>query len=928
MTRVKLASTIGLCILSLHPPERGPVAVRTEFFVNTTVKDTGEGRRLAEDLGREKNWKRWGPYLAERQWGTVREDYSTDGTCWDYFPHDHARSRAYRWGEDGLLGITDRECRLCFALALWNGRDPILKERLFGLTGPEGNHGEDVKETYFYLEATPTYSYAKALYKYPQTEFPYARLIEENRRRNREEPEFELAETGVFQENRYFDVLAEYAKNRPNDMLIRITVANRGPDPAELHLLPTLWFRNTWAWGWNHEGSTRHPAIQLDASGVRLAAAHETLGRFFFAFDAGPGGAAPELIFTENDTNHRRLWNVETVSGCFKDAFHDWLVHGNRSAVNPEPVGTKAAPVYLLKLGPGETRSLRFRLFAEEEAPTVAWDAEFDGVFVERIEEAEAYYEALLPAGLTAPERGVVRQGYAGLLWSKQFYHYIVQDWLEGDPDGPSPPDCRREGRNAEWPHVYIRNVLSMPDKWEYPWFAAWDLAFHMVPLARVDPAFAKEQLILLLREWFLHPNGQVPAYEFAFGDVNPPVHAWAAWRVYKIADPRGRRDRPFLGSVFQKLLLNFTWWVNRKDTHGKNLFSGGFLGLDNIGVFDRSKPLPTGGFLQQADGTAWMAFYCLTMLAIALELAHDDDGTIDTAYEDMASKFFEHFIQITDAMNTLGGSGLWDEEDGFYYDQLRIDHHGIPLKTRSLVGLLPLIAVELMEEEDIKRLPGFSKRFDWFVRHRPDLTRFISCGEKSRRHHHRLLAVPSRERLERVLKYLLDENEFLSPRGIRSLSKYHQAHPYRFDFGGREHRVDYVPGESNSGLFGGNSNWRGPIWFPVNYLLIEALERYHHFYGDDFKVACPTGSGNFMTLKQVARELARRLAGIFLPDAQGRRPCHGEDGRFARDPHWKDLVLFYEYFHGETGRGLGASHQTGWTSLVVRYLEDLGRGR
>ena len=884
--------------------------------------------RLAEDTARKENWKRWGPYLAERQWATVREDYSPGGTVWDYFPHDHARSRTYRWGEDGLLGITDRECRLCFALALWNGRDPILKERLFGLTGPEGNHGEDVKEEYFYLDATPTASYLKALYKYPQAEFPYARLVEENGRRGLNDPEFELVDTGIFNEGRYFDVVAEYAKRAPDDILIRVTVTNRGPDAAELHLLPTVWFRNTWSWGCTHEGCSLKPRIEQTQPG-RLELQHETLGRYVLEINPGPDGAMPPVLFTDNETNLARLYGVENPSVFVKDAFHEFVVHGKTDAVNPKGWGTKAAPHYRLRLGSGESQTVRLRLCSRTSTPGETTTSECDAVFADRIREADEFYDSIAPAKLSPAERNVVRQGYAGLLWSKQFYHYVVADWLKGDPNMPQPPPERLRGRNVEWSHLYSRDIFSMPDKWEYPWFAAWDLAFHTLLFARVDPAFAKHQLTVLLREWYLHPNGQLPAYEFAFGDVNPPVHAWAVWRVYKISACAGDRDRDFLESAFQKLLLNFTWWVNRKDADGKNLFSGGFLGLDNIGVFDRSKPLPGGGTLQQADGTAWMAFYCLTMLSMAMELAWDE-GRIRPAYEDMASKFFEHFIQIADAMNSLGGTGLWDEADGVYYDQLEFDHTVVPLKTRSLVSLLPLIAVAVLEEDTIRRLPGFAKRLDWFLKHRGDLARHIAYCDRDcpEGHRLRLLAIPSRDRLVRLLRYLFDEEEFLSPFGIRSLSKYHAEHPYVFTAGGQEYRVEYAPGESRTGLFGGNSNWRGPVWFPVNYLLVEALERYYHFYGDSLKVECPTGSGRRLNLQQASREIAQRLTRLFLPDAEGRRPCHGDDRRFQSDPHWRDLVLFHEYFHAETGQGLGASHQTGWTALVIRHLEDLARWR
>ncbi len=888
-----------------------------------------EAQRLQEDAARQKNWKRWGPYLSERQWGTVREDYSATGECWDYFPHDHARSRAYRWGEDGLLGITDRECRLCFALALWNGRDPILKERLFGLSGPEGNHGEDVKEEYFYLDSTPTHSYSKALYKYPQAAFPYAQLVEENRRRGRCDPEFELVDTGIFNDSRYFDVFAEYAKHAPDDILMRLTVANRGPETATLHLLPTIWFRNTWIWGCTHEGCSLKPRLALEKDNL-LSLEHETLNRYYFEVGPDAKGQTPPLIFTDNETNYKRLFGAENGSKFVKDAFHEYIIGGRKDAVNPKNQGTKAAAHYVLELKPGETQTVRLRIYSAAEAAFKPDVATFDKTFATRIREADEFYNGLGATKLNDAERNIVRQGYAGLLWSKQFYNYIVADWLEGDPNMPAPPESRKTGRNANWTHLYSRDVLSMPDNWEYPWFAAWDLAFHMIPFAKIDGNFAKEQLGLLLREWYMHPNGQLPAYEFAFSDVNPPVHAWAAWRVYKIADRKEQRDRDFLESVFQKLLLNFTWWVNRKDPDGKNLFTGGFLGLDNIGGFDRSLPLPEGGSLRQADGTAWMAFYCVTMLGIALELARGEGGKIRPAYEDMASKFLEHFVQIADAMNTLGGTGLWDETDGFYYDQIKIDGQSMPLKTRSLVGVLPLIAVEILEEEKVRSLPGFYKRFQWFQQHRKDLSYHIShcVSSTANAHKHYLLAIPSQERLVRLLRYVLDENEFLSPFGLRSVSKFHKDHPFVFEAGGASHRVDYEPGDSTTGLYGGNSNWRGPVWLPINYLVIEALERYHHFYGDDFKVECPVGSKKMLNLKEVARELQSRLAGLFLPNQSGQRVYNAGDPRYAQDKHWKDLVLFYEFFNGDTGKGLGANHQTGWTALVLRSIEDIARRR
>jgi hypothetical protein len=896
-----------------------------------------EEARLEQVRLRAANWQRWGPYLAERQWGTVREDYSERGEAWGYFPHDRARSRAYRWGEDGLLGICDRECRLCFAVALWNGRDPILKERLFGLTGPEGNHGEDVKECYFYLDSTPTHSFMKALYKYPQREFPYARLVEENRRRGREDGEFELIDAGAFDDHRYFDVFAEYAKAAPNDILIRLTVANRGPDAAPIHVLPTLWYRNSWSWGCTHDGCEVKPRLEADGPGSVIAR-HASLGAFRWAIDGAGLASAPELLFTDNETNGRLVFGVADGARYAKDAFHDYVVHGDAAAVNPQRVGTKAAAHHVLTIPAGGEVVLRLRLSAVEESPPEPFGGAFDEVFALRIREADEFYAARIPdlpeecRDAVADARHISRQAYAGLLWSKQFYHYVVRDWLTGDPEQPPPPSVRRQGRNHDWPHLFNRDVISMPDKWEYPWYAAWDLAFHMLPMATIDAEFAKGQLELFLREWYLHPSGQIPAYEWALSDVNPPVHAWACWRVYKMTAPRGQRDVAFLKRTFTKLLLNFTWWVNRKDVAGNHLFAGGFLGLDNIGVFDRSKPLPGGGRLEQADGTAWMAFYASTMLAMALELAQYDD-----TYEDIASKFFEHFIHIADAMNTLGGMGLWHDGDGFYYDQLRVGDDTAPLGIRSIVGLIPLFAVEVLEQADIDRLPGFRKRMNWFLKHRPELARHIAYCEKSHSDEaaadhalgspssagRRLLAIPSQERLTRVLRYLLDENEFLAPHGVRALSRYHRERPFVLWADGQEHRVDYVPGESNTGLFGGNSNWRGPIWFPVNFLIIEALERYHHFYGESLRVECPVGSGKFMNLYAASQELRRRLIGLFFPDETGRRPCHGDDPRYATDPHWRDLPLFYEYFHGETGRGLGANHQTGWTALVATLLRD-----
>jgi hypothetical protein len=882
---------------------------------------TAEGQRLLADARREQNWKRWGPYLAERQWGTVREDYSADADVWNYFGHDDARSRAYRWGEDGLLGICDRECRLCFSVALWNGRDRILKERLFGVDSHEGNHGEDVKECYFYVDSTPTHSYMKALYKYPQAEFPYDALIAENGRRGRGDPEYEILETGVFDDERYFDVAVEYAKGGPNDILIRLTATNRGPDAAPLALLPTLWFRNTWAW----ERSEDKPPVLSSGDAHTIVADHPSLGRFRLSAASKVSGQAgrSEQLFTENDTNAEQLFESKNRTPYVKDAFHRYVVSGERDAVNPKLAGTKAAFLHKWRLAPGASATLDLRLSSDDESggPQKPFAREFDATFEQRKRDADEFYDSLIPRQSSPEEFRIARQAYAGLLWTKQAYHYAVREWLEGDTAFPPPPAPRWKGRNRDWQHLYNRDVISMPDKWEYPWYAAWDVAFQMVPFARLDPQFAKDQLILLLREWYMHPNGQIPAYEFELGDVNPPMHAWAAWRVYKLTGQRGARDHMFLERVFHKLLVNFSWWVNRKDAHGNNIFGGGFLGLDNIGVFDRSKPLPTGQYLEQADGTAWMAFYASTMLSIALELASQDP-----AYEDMASKFFEHFVAIADAMNTVGGTGLWDDEDGFYYDQLAVGGVRRPLRVRSIVGLICLIACENIEQATIDRLPAFKKRMAWFLENRRDLAQQISYmrKEEGREHHRRLLAIPSRERLTRVLRYVLDENEFLSPFGVRSLSRVHKDRPFTLNEGGAEHSVHYTAGDSDSGMFGGNSNWRGPIWFPINYLLIEALERYHHYYGDALKVECPTGSGRLMDLDEVSRELASRLCRIFLPDAAGRRACHGDDARFATNPNWRDLVLYHEYFNGDNGSGHGASHQTGWTALVTRCLEKI----
>jgi hypothetical protein len=884
-----------------------------------------ETDRLEEDNRRVKNWKRWGPYLAERQWGTVREDYSPNGDCWNYFPHDHARSRAYRWGEDGLLGWTDRECRLCFATALWNGADPILKERSFGLTNGEGNHGEDVKEAYFHLDGLPTHSYQRGLYKYPQRAYPYEELLRVNGQRSKQEPEYEITDTAAFDENRYFDVEIEYAKAGPDDTLVRITATNRGPDAAVLHLLPTLWFRNTWSWGKLTEETSARPELLQRAPG-EIEARHATLGNFRFQCAAPANVTFHGLLFTDNETNHARLYGVANAQPYVKDAFHEAVVHGNGAAVNPAHTGTKAAAHYEASIPAGASVVLQLRLADEKVAATVdhPFGRPFDDFVASKRNEADIYYQKTTAFDPASEEACVVRQAHAGLLWSKQFYYYEVPRWLKGDPTQPPPPPERLTGRNNDWTHIYNRDVLSMPDTWEYPWYASWDLAFHTVELARIDPYAAKIQLTLFLREWYMHPNGQVPAYEFSFSDVNPPVHAWAAWRVYKITGPRGGRDLKFLESTFQKLLMNFTWWVNRKDSAGRNLFAGGFLGLDNIGVFDRSKPLGGGNSLEQADGTAWMASYCLIMLNMALELA-----MANNVYEDIASKFFEHFVSITSAINTFCGTGLWDATDGFYYDRIAVKQGSdVSLKVRSIVGLMPLLAVTVIPEDTFAKLPNFTKRLRWFLDNRPELGVHISRINQDGPHADgmRMLSVPSRDQLGRLLRYMLDENEFLSPHGLRSVSRFHRDHPFEIDWAYEKLRVDYTPGDSVTGLFGGNSNWRGPVWFPVNYLLVEALDRYHHFYSDNFKVECPTGSGKMMNLHEVAQEIRRRLASLFLPGPDGVRPYAQSLGRYANDPLWRDNLLFNEYFHGDNGRGLGASHQTGWTALVADCLRNLGK--
>jgi hypothetical protein len=889
---------------------------------------TAEDERLAKSASREENWQRWGTYLPERQWGTVREDYSADGNAWN-FTHDMARYRAYRWGEDGILGWTDRECRLCFAASLWNKKDSILKERLFGLGNPEGNHGEDVKEQYYYLDATPTHSYCKGLYKYPQGAFPYDDLVETNRKRGYDQSEYELLDTGIFDQERYFDVQVEYAKAATEDTFIKLTISNRGPDAADLTVAPTLTLRNNWSWRNLEPGEETRPWMRMQEGHDRIVIAnHMTLGRFrFYPIDTGDS-KAEEVIFTENDTNFSRLVpNYQGENHYAKDGFDRYLVQGEAEAINKELRGTKAAFVYRLSLDAGASTVLRLCLVREDQKEPLEVDQlVFDEIFALREKEADEFYAERIPKAFNEDERNVSRQAYAGLLWTKQFYYYISERWLEGDPAQPAPPKERLKGVNADWRHLYCRDILSMPDKWEYPWFAAWDTAFHMIPMAEVDPVFAKNQLLVLLREWYMHPNGQMPAYEFSFGDVNPPVHSWAVMHVYLIDARRngGVKDIEFLERAFQKLLLNFTWWVNRNDQKGNNLFGGGFLGLDNIGVFDRSIKMPDGTNLDQADGTAWMGLYCSSMLLIALELAQTRP-----AYEDIASKFFEHYISIIDAINGLGGTGLWDEEDGFYFDQLTTgDQPPKALKVHSIVGIVPLYAICILHKEDIERLPGFLKRMQWFLANKPDLAKHVSDVETEVQSlaGSKFIALVPKERLLRILTRLLDETEFLSEHGVRGLSQYHRDNPYEIELAGKTMMVKYVPAEGDSGMFGGNSNWRGPVWFPMNILLLNSLERYHAVYGDNFKVECPTGSGNRMTLQEVQEEIAHRLVRLFLHDAEGRRPSHGDEQRYIDDPHWKDLVLFSEYFCGDTGRGTGASHQTGWTALAATCMERMHR--
>ncbi|MCH8216335.1 MAG: glucosidase [Planctomycetes bacterium] len=874
---------------------------------NIESQKNTEKRRLEESERGVKNWRLWGPYLTERQWGTVREDYSPDGAAWEHISHDDARSRAYRWGEEGIAGISDEKQNLCFAVSFWNGQDPILKERLFGLTGNEGNHGEDVKEYYYYLDSTPTHSYMKMLYKYPQGAFPYCQLVEENKQRGKDLPEFELIDTGIFDEDRYFDIFVEYAKVDTDDLLVKITAKNHGPDEAELHIVPQLWFRNTWSWN----SARKKPAIYCDAGSIR--AEHADIGTYHLYTEN-----SHEAVFTENETNVARLYGQE-ASGFFKDGINDYIVNEQKTAVNPEQFGTKAAVICRTAIPAGASHTIRLRLSS---TPIDTPFKGFETTIKNCIETADDFFGHIQEQIKSEDARHVQRQAFAGMMWTKQFYYYNIAQWLRGDPNQFPPPDERLQGRNSEWEHLNNADIISMPDTWEYPWYAAWDLAFHCLPIAMIDPYFAKKQLMLLTSEWYLHPNGQLPAYEWAFGDVNPPVHAWATWRVYKMDQKQkgGEGDLDFLERVYQKLLLNFTWWVNRKDQDGNNLFQGGFLGLDNIGVFDRSAPLPTGGHIEQADGTSWMAMYCLNMLKISLELAERNH-----TYEDMATKFFEHFLYIASAMTNVAGKGigLWDEQDEFYYDVLHTgEHEHCSLKIRSMVGLIPLFAVETLEPEQLEKVPEFRRRLNWFLDNRPDLARLVSRWQKPGMGDRRLLSLLRGHRMKMLLKRMLDSNEFFSDYGIRALSKVHEKNPYKFQVNSSTFTVHYRPAESDSGLFGGNSNWRGPIWFPVNYLLIESLQKFHHYYGDDFKIECPTGSGNYVTIDEVAQEITRRLTTIFLSDENGRRPVFGTHEKIATDPNFKDYVLFHEYFHGDNGSGVGASHQTGWTGLIAKLLQ------
>ena len=869
---------------------------------------SSEKERYEEIKEGNSKWLKWGPYLTDRQWGTVREDYSPKGNAWEYLSHDDARSKAYRWGEEGIGGISDDQQKICFALSFWNGIDPILKERYFGLTGIEGNHGEDVKELYYYLDNTPSHSYMKMLFKYPQNEFPYTLLSEVNKKRGRLDPEFELIDTGIFNEDKYFDIFIEYAKASEEDILIKITAFNRAKEEAVLNIIPQIWFRNTWSWGYNN-----YKPVLSEVFDHVISTEYKNLGKYYLYCEK-----SCEFLFCNNETNHKKLYGVNNQQGYFKDAINDYIVNEDKNTINQSRTGTKAAANYNLIIPAGGFHSTRLRLTNTSFNNAFI---DFDKIFKNRINEANEYYDELQTKIKSKDEKNVQRQALAGMLWNKQFYYYDVPQWLNGDPGQPPPPKERFNGRNSEWIHLNNADIISMPDKWEYPWYAAWDLAFHCIPIALIDPEFAKNQLKLLTREWYMHPNGQFPAYERNFSDVNPPVHAWAAWRVYKIDKKQngGKGDTAFLESVFHKLLLNFTWWVNRKDEHGHNIFQGGFLGLDNIGVFDRSSELPTGGHIEQADGTSWMAMFSLNLLRISLELSNNNP-----IYQDLATKFLEHFLYIAGAMTNIGGEGidLWDDEDEFYYDVLHSPKGYTKLKVRSMVGLIPLLAVEVIEPEIIVKCPEFAQRMEWFLKYRPDLASLVSHWEIEGKGKRRLFSLLRGHRFKRLLKRMLDETEFLSDYGVRSLSKFHNSDPYVFRTNGNEYKVGYEPAESKTSLFGGNSNWRGPIWFPMNFLIIESLQRFHHYYGDDFKVEYPTNSGKYITINEIANELSKRLVKIFLKDNNGRRPVYGKNKKFQKDKNFNDYILFYEYFHGDEGKGLGASHQTGWTGLIAKLLQ------
>ena len=860
-------------------------------------------------------WKRWGPYLTDRQWGTVREDYSADGNAWQYITHDNARSKAYRWGEEGIAGISDNKQLLCFAVGLWNQKDPIIKERYFGLTGSEGNHGEDVKELYYYLDNTPTHSYMKMLYKYPQAAYPYQWLIEENKRRSKSEPEFELMDTGLFNENKYFDVFIEYAKVAEEDILIKITVHNRGSETAALNVLPTIWFRNTWAWG--YDNYHYKPELMSGNEG-NILINHQYLGNYTLYIDKKGIDEKLPLLFCDNETNNQKLYTAPNQSPFVKDGINEYIVNGNRDSINLNAIGTKASANFNLSINGGESETIRLRLSPDT---LLSPFEEYETLFNAAFQNADEFYNELQNEIESEDEKKVQRQAFAGMLWSKQFFDYDVDKWLKGDPAQPDPPPERKKGRNAAWKHLNNADIISMPDKWEYPWYAAWDLAFHCIPFAMIDADFAKKQLLLLTKEWYMHPNGQLPAYEWSFSDVNPPVHAWSSFRVFKIDEKNnGKPDIAFLESIFHKLLLNFTWWVNRKDAGGNNIFEGGFLGLDNIGVFDRSSPLPTGGYIEQADGTSWMAMYSLNLMRIALELSQ-----YNPVYQDMATKFFEHFLYIAEAMDSMGidGGGLWDDEDQFFYDVLRLPNGTCNrLKVRSMVGLIPLFAVEVLDAELLNSVPEFKARLEWFLLHKPSLASLVSRWQDKNSGEKHLLSLLRGHRMKKILNKMLDENEFLGDYGIRAVSKFHEQHPYQFFVDGKMFSVEYSPGESNSGLFGGNSNWRGPIWMPVNFLIVESLQRFHFYYGDDYTIECPTGSGNYLSLNEIADLISKRLANLFLRNEEGKRPIFGNYEKLQNDPNFNDYLWFFEYFHGDTGRGVGASHQTGWTGLIARLLQ------